>query len=95
MDLSGMPNSKGMIPLHSDQMETEIKSVFVTAGKTTSQWLFEEGTRTQYQFSNYTPYSDNVLFQEGTEQGIFLNLEGTPREKVADKWKRILDTEKN
>ena len=102
IDLSMMTNSKEVLPKYRDQLEEEIKDVFIWA---IGQSALTEMTKTVIEGEpNYLPiHRIYALFRlhfipERNKQhsrADFFNLMRKPEESAADTWKRILEIEKN
>ena len=102
IDLSKMTNSKEVLPQFRDQLEDEIKDVFIWA---VGQAKLTEMTKTVRErepnsLQLYRPYA---LFRlhfipernKHHSRADFFNLKCEPGKSAAETWKRILEIEKN
>ena len=102
IDLSKMTNSKEVLPQFRDQLEDEIKDVFIWA---VGQAALTEMTKTvREREPNSLPlYRLYALFRlhfipernKHHSRADFFNLKREPGESAAETWKRILEIEKN
>ena len=102
LDLSKMTNSKEILPQYSDQLETEIKDIFLWA---IGQNAITEITKTvrEREPSSLPLYELCTLFRLHFTLAInvqhsradFFDLKREDGESAADVWKRILEDEKN
>ena len=102
LDLSKMTNSKEILPQYRDQLETEIKDIFLWA---IGQNALTEMTKTvrEREPSSLPLYKPYTLFRlhftpERNAQhsrADFFDLKREDGKSAADVWKRILEVEKN
>ena len=100
IDLSKMTNSKEILPQFREQLEEEIKDVFIWA---IGQSAITEITKTvrerePYSLSLYQLYPlfrlhFNPEKNKHHSRADFFNLKREPGESVAETWKRILERE--
>ena len=102
LDLSKMTNSKEVLPQYRDQLEEEIKDVFIWA---IGQSALTEMTKTvrEREPTSLPLYRLYALFRlhfipernKHHSRADFFNLKREPGESAAETWKRILEIEKN
>ena len=102
IDQTKMTNSKEVLPQYRDQLEEEIKDVFIRA---IGQSALTEMTKTLREREPISPPLHRLyaLFRlhfipernKHHSRADFFNLKKKPGESAADTWKRILETEKN
>ena len=102
LDLSKMTNSKEVLPQYRDQLEEEIKDLFIWA---IGQSALTEMTKTvrEKEPTSSPLYRLYALFRlrfipernKHHSRADFFNLKREPGETAAETWKRILEIEKN
>ena len=102
LDLSKMTNSKEILPQYRDQLETEIKDIFLWA---IGQNVITEMTKTVRErepsslplYKLYTLFGLHFTPERNVQhsRADFFDLKRKDGESAADVWKRILEVEKN